>query len=102
MIYPTLSYHPIYNRQSFVNSLPKRERIDLIIKIPGATPAAIDLLERILVFNPTARITAVEALKYEYFKEYQQRLSTDEEESNASVSDFDSKEPFGLHLHPFR
>lgn len=37
---------------------------------PDATPEAIDLLERMLTFNPDRRITAENALAHPYFAEY--------------------------------
>jgi serine/threonine protein kinase len=45
-----------------------------LAKIPGATDAAIDLLEKILVFDSKSRITAAAALKHSYLAEYQEEL----------------------------
>ncbi|KAJ5244845.1 Mitogen-activated protein kinase hog1 [Penicillium chrysogenum] len=50
----------------FVKSLPKRERHPLANKFRNADADVVDLLERILVFNPTERIRAAEALAHEY------------------------------------
>ncbi|KAK8128398.1 mitogen-activated protein kinase sty1 [Apiospora sp. TS-2023a] len=52
------------------HSLPKRERQPLKNKFKNADPAAIDLLERMLVFDPKKRITATEALAHEYLAPY--------------------------------
>jgi p38 MAP kinase len=79
----------------FVKSLPKRERQPLKSKFKNADPSgtatnpqnnaklpersitstdmihtAIDLLERMLVFDPKKRITATEALAHEYLAPY--------------------------------
>ncbi|KAJ5244828.1 Mitogen-activated protein kinase hog1 [Penicillium chrysogenum] len=54
----------------FVKSLPKRERHPLANKFRNADADAVDLLERILVFNPTERIRAAEALAHEYLAPY--------------------------------
>ena len=71
----------------FVKSLPKRERQPLKNKFKNADPAglflnfirsvsttdiqiAVDLLERMLVFDPKKRITAADALAHEYLAPY--------------------------------
>jgi len=48
---------PRYPRMSFAQVLPK------------ASPAALDLLERLLKFDPAERISAAEALSHPYFTE---------------------------------
>ncbi|KAL3955485.1 hypothetical protein ACCO45_011048 [Purpureocillium lilacinum] len=58
------------NTLRFVKSLPKRERQPLKDKFKNADDAAIDLLERMLVFDPKKRITATEALAHEYLAPY--------------------------------
>jgi len=52
------------NTLRFVQSLPKRERIPLVNKFKNAEPAAIDLLESMLVFDPRKRVKATEALAH--------------------------------------
>ena len=37
-------------------------------KYPDASPLAIDLLSKLLAFNPKKRITVSEAIRHEYFK----------------------------------
>ncbi|KAM9874693.1 Mitogen-activated protein kinase HOG1 [Verticillium dahliae] len=54
----------------FVMSLQKRERQPLKNKFKTADPSAIDLLERMLVFDPKKRITATEAMAHEYLAPY--------------------------------
>ena len=44
-------------------------KIDLKKKFPAADDMALDLLKKMLVFNPYNRITAKEALDHPYFKE---------------------------------
>ncbi|KAG7131437.1 Mitogen-activated protein kinase HOG1 like [Verticillium longisporum] len=58
------------NTLRFVKSLPKRERQPLKNKFKNADPSAIDLLEKMLVFDPKKRITATEALSHEYLSPY--------------------------------
>ncbi|TGO30011.1 hypothetical protein BPAE_0008g00030 [Botrytis paeoniae] len=58
------------NTLRFVQSLPKRERQPLASKFTQADPLAIDLLEKMLVFDPRARIKAAEGLAHEYLSPY--------------------------------
>jgi p38 MAP kinase len=54
----------------FVQSLPKREKVPFQTKFPNADPLALDLLEKMLVFDPRTRISATEALSHEYLAPY--------------------------------
>ena len=89
---PDVSFYQIANHcppqtLRFVKSLPKRERQSLKAKFKTADPAgmfsasrtaaspkltgiAIDLLERMMVYDPKKRITATEALAHEYLAPY--------------------------------
>lgn len=51
----------------YLKSFPKREKFDLMEKYPGTEPEGLEILEKMLVFNPKLRITAEEALKDPYF-----------------------------------
>jgi len=51
-----------------LNAFPKRERVDLATVYPGAGEEAIDLLHKILVFNPYFRLTIEECLEHPFFK----------------------------------
>jgi len=48
---------------------PRCPKVDLQQVLPKASPAAIDLLERLLKFDPAERISAVDALSHPYFTE---------------------------------
>lgn len=50
----------------FINSLPYSRGIRLSHLYPQADPLAIDLLQRMLVFEPSKRITVTEALQHPY------------------------------------
>jgi p38 MAP kinase len=54
----------------FVQSLPKREPVPFAQKFRGADPQALDLLEKMLVFDPRKRIDATQALAHEYLAPY--------------------------------
>lgn len=49
------------------NVRPKKQLEDLI---PGADPVAMDLMKRLLQFNPIKRITAEEALRHPYVRRF--------------------------------
>ena len=51
-----------------MNAFPKKERVDLSTIYPGAGEEAIDLLHKILIFNPYFRITIDECLDHPFFK----------------------------------
>jgi p38 MAP kinase len=50
--------------------LPKRERQPLSAKFKNADAAAIDLLEKMLVFDPRKRVSAAQGLEHEYLSPY--------------------------------
>jgi len=52
----------------YLNSFPAKEKVDLKTMYPGAGEEAIDLLHRILIFNPYFRITVDECLAHPFFK----------------------------------
>jgi p38 MAP kinase len=58
------------NTLRFVQNLPKRERVPFSQRFAGQDEQAIDLLERMLVFDPRKRITATEALAHAYLSPY--------------------------------
>lgn len=52
----------------FLTSLPFYTRQNFREVFPTASPEALDLIEKMLVFHPARRISAEEALKHPYFK----------------------------------
>jgi p38 MAP kinase len=69
--------------------MPQSERVNFSTKIPGATAKAIDLLEKILVFDPKSRITAAEALNHPYLADYQEEVLADGMQTKVTISPFD-------------
>eukprot|EP00475_Leptophrys_vorax_P004206 TRINITY_DN1251_c0_g1_i1.p1 TRINITY_DN1251_c0_g1~~TRINITY_DN1251_c0_g1_i1.p1 ORF type:complete len:474 (+),score=140.17 TRINITY_DN1251_c0_g1_i1:58-1479(+) len=54
----------------FVKKLKKKNAVPLRKVFPNASSKALDLLSRMLVFNPKNRITVDEALKHPFFKKF--------------------------------
>ena len=52
----------------YLAAFPPRGRVDLHSLYPGAGDDAIDVLSRILVFNPYFRMSVDEALNHPFFK----------------------------------
>ncbi|KAJ2352530.1 MAPK protein hog1 [Coemansia sp. RSA 2611] len=72
------------NTLRFVQSLPRREPVSFKTRFPEIEPLAIDLLEKMLVFDPRKRITAAEALAHPYLETYH-----DEADEPEAASKFD-------------
>lgn len=58
------------NTLKFVQSLPYRDPIPLTERFKDVEPDAVDLLSKMLVFDPRKRITAAEALSHPYLAPY--------------------------------
>ena len=54
----------------FVDSLPRRQRVPFSEKLRCNDKRALDLLEKILVFDPRKRVNAAECLAHEYLEPY--------------------------------
>lgn len=54
------------NVRRYLTKLPKKPAKSLAAEFPGAPSAAIDLLEKLLTFDPRKRITVDDALKHPY------------------------------------
>ena len=74
----------------FMGSLPRCEKVDWKREFPKASEKALDLLSKMLVFNPARRITVIEALEHPYLA----TLHCEEDEPEADFKfdfGFDSK-----------
>jgi len=56
----------ILKNKEFILSLPRRKGKDFNTTFKGANPDAIDLIKRMLTFDPVKRITVDEALSHPY------------------------------------
>ncbi|KAI9931140.1 hypothetical protein ASPWEDRAFT_22997 [Aspergillus wentii DTO 134E9] len=54
--------------QEYIRSLPTKSRIPFSPIFPNANPLAVDLLTKMLKFNPTSRVSAMQALEHPYFQ----------------------------------
>nr|POE93331.1 mitogen-activated protein kinase [Quercus suber] len=70
---PTMEdYYGIKSRRAreYIRSLPFKKKIPWKAMFPKTTDLALDLLEKLLAFNPVKRITVEEALKHPYLEPY--------------------------------
>lgn len=72
---------PLPQANEYIKSLGKKPGRSLESLYPAADPAAIDLLKKMLMFNPAKRCTAEEALEHEFLQSVRRK---DMEVSDAS------------------
>lgn len=70
----------------YLNAFPKSDRVNLSTVYPGAGEEAIDLLHKILVFNPYFRVSIDECLEHSFFKKCRK---SEKEIGSANVIQFD-------------
>jgi mitogen-activated protein kinase 1/3 len=65
-------YYGIKSRRAreYIRSLPFKKKIPFRALFPKSNDMALDLLEKLLAFNPAKRITVEEALKHPYLEPY--------------------------------
>ncbi|KAJ1735559.1 mitogen activated protein kinase [Coemansia sp. RSA 1939] len=66
----TLSRIGSERAQMYIRSLPFMPKVSWDRIFPAATPVALDLLEKMLDFDPSTRITVEDALAHPYLKAY--------------------------------
>ena len=70
---PTMEdYYGIKSRRAreYIRSLPFKKKVPFRTLFPKTSDLALDLLEKLLAFNPVKRITVEEALKHPYLEPY--------------------------------
>jgi mitogen-activated protein kinase 1/3 len=76
----------------YIKSLPKRSKQSWKALFPNANPVGLDLLSKMLAFNPSKRFTVQECINHEYFNDLH---NPEEEPISESPFDwsFDTFEP---------
>ena len=65
-----LSYIWIQQARSYLQSLPYKPKVPWTKLYPNADPKALDLLDKMLTFNPHKRIVVEDALAHPYLEQY--------------------------------
>lgn len=73
----------------YIKSLEKREKMDLRKKFPGSNQDSLDLLSKMLMFNPNKRIDVEDSLNHHFFDDIR-NLEYEEEEKFEIELKFDS------------
>ncbi|KAJ3089953.1 Mitogen-activated protein kinase [Quaeritorhiza haematococci] len=71
--------------QLYIRSLPRMKKVPWTQLYPRANPLALDLLEKLLAFDPAQRITVEEALAHPYLEAYH---DIDDEPVHDKIFDF--------------
>lgn len=56
--------------RSYLQSLPFKPKVPWVRLFPNADSRALDLLDKMLTFNPNNRISVEEALAHPYLEQY--------------------------------
>lgn len=74
----------------FMKSQPKKDKVSFATMFPKADPKAVDLLDKMLLFDPDKRISVVEALAHPYLESLHNVEDEPEADSNFSF-DFEKE-----------
>ena len=77
------------NAVLYIKSLQKREKMDLKKKFPGSDEDSLDLLSKMLMFNPLKRINVEDSLNHPFFKDIRNKKYEEEEKFEIELK-FDS------------
>lgn len=91
----TLSRISSPRAQDYVRNLGYMQKVPFKTIFPGANPDALDLLDRMLAFDPLERITVEEALEHPYLAIWHDASDEPECPRTFDFSDFESVEDVG-------
>lgn len=83
------------NALLYLKSLKERPKKNLQQKFPGSPPEAIDLLGKMLIFNPSKRIKVNEALEHPFFSDIRDPKKEEEAEFNLEF-EFEGEENLNI------
>ena len=66
----TLSYKIDEKTKMYLSTLPNRNKIDWKILFPNSNSIGLDLLDKMLNYDPVNRFTAYQCLVHPYFLKY--------------------------------
>ncbi len=69
----------------YLKTWPKRQKVPMANVFPKADPQALDLIDKLLVFDPAHRLTAEEALGHQFLSSYH---FADDEPAHPRLFDF--------------
>jgi len=84
------------NARRYIRQLPQFPKQPFSQKFPNMAPAAVDLLEKMLVFDPSKRITVQEALSHPYLASLH---DINDEPSCPTPFNFDFEQPSFTEEH---
>ena len=83
---PTESIWPgVSSLKDYKMTFPNWQATQLKKVVPGADPMALDLISKMLVYDPTQRLTAKAALAHPYFKDVTRYVINDKEVAKSGM-----------------
>lgn len=86
------------NAKNFLSMLPHSEGQDLHTKFPGASPNALDLVEKMLRLDPAKRISVADVIGHSYLSEVREERLEFASEVKVDVKDIESTQLTKQHL----